>query len=107
MIGLRNLEEGKVKVPAICETNNELEKTDSSTNIIDYECLGNTTIDENKYQFNGIEEVEGNDGISLISNLDSINNIIKEEKDNLAKKTDSEYTAKDLPSVFKYESTKN
>ena len=107
LIGLRNLEEGKVKVPAICETNNELEKTDSSTNIIDYECLGNTTIDENKYQFNGIEEVEGNDGISLISNLDSINNIIKEEKDNLAKKTDSEYTAKDLPSVFKYESTKN
>ena len=43
----RNLEENVIKIPALCEIEKGVEKTDNDINIIDYNCIGNSTIDDN------------------------------------------------------------
>ena len=80
IIGLRNLEENTIKIPAICEAEQGTEKSDSSSSIIDYECLGNTTVDSSKYVFSGIEEANDNTN-TLNSDLNFINTVISEKKD--------------------------
>jgi hypothetical protein len=98
IIGLRNLEENTIKIPAICEAEQGTEKSDSSSNIIDYECLGNTTVDSSKYVFSGIEEVS-DDANTLNSELEAINTVISEKKD--LTKEESSYTKDNIPPSFK------
>ena len=80
-IGLRNLEE-TIKVPAICENNEEIEENSNDVNIVDYDCIGNQTVGDNM-------ELVGIEG----ENTD--NNIISNPN-----KTSSEYTLNSLPNVF-------
>ena len=49
---LRNLQE-TINIPAICESENFFEETNNSTNIVDYECIGNETVGDN-YELNDI-----------------------------------------------------
>ena len=56
-VSTRNLAEEK-RIPAICEILNEVEETNNDTNIVDYECIWNTTSNDNlnDYELNNIEE---------------------------------------------------
>ena len=49
---LRNLQE-TINIPAICESEDGFEETNNSTNIVDYECIGNETVGDN-YELNDI-----------------------------------------------------
>ena len=80
-IGLRNLEE-TIKVPAICENSKEIEENDNDVNIVDYNCIGNQTIDDNLE----LVRIEG----------ENTNNLIINNPD----KTSSEYTTESLPNIF-------
>ena len=86
--GLRNLQE-IIKIPAICEIKDGVEETEDFANIVDYECIGNSTVSEN-YTLAGIEEVE-NSETTINGNLNEINKIIN-ENDNLINKNTSVFT---------------
>ena len=84
--GLRNLQE-IIKIPAICEIKDGVEETEDFANIVDYECIGNSTVSEN-YTLAGIEEVE-NSETTINGNLNEINKIINENDDLINKNTSS------------------
>ena len=65
----RHLQEEK-KIPAFCESLNSVEESYDDVNIIDYECIGNATQEEDftKYQLSDIDEGE-NKGLLKKSNL--------------------------------------
>ena len=65
---LRNLEE--LIIPAICQIKENVEETNDKINIIDYDCIGNTTVDDN-YQLYGIKE-------------DNFTNVINNPKNNFS-----------------------
>ena len=72
---LRNLQE-TIKIPAFCEINNGVAKTDDNINIVDYECIGTSIIDEN-YELIGIEDSIDNENIKN-AGFKKINDIISE-----------------------------
>ena len=87
---LRNLQE-IIKIPALCEIKEEVEETLDYVNIVDYECIGNSTIDEDNYKLTEIEEDDDND-IIINGNLNEINRIIN-ETDELNIKNKSDFTS--------------
>ena len=98
---VRNLEEDK-KIPTICETLNKLDEINDDVNIIDYECIGNTTGNENlnNYELNNIEE-GNNEGMLKESNLADI---VKETNlADLVNKIDSKFTYDDLMRIVTFE----
>ena len=102
--GLRNLQE-TIKIPAICEIKEGVEETNDYVNIVDYECIGNSTVDE-KYELSGIEEFENNNNI-ISGNLKEINKIINETED-LANKNNSVFTYEIIKNmIFFYINTNN
>ena len=89
--GLRNLEEVQeiLNITALCEIQEGVEKSEDFANIVDYECIGNSTVSEN-YTLIGIEEPD-NDQSIIIGNLNEINEMIK-IGDDLIKKNTPNYT---------------
>ena len=87
-----------IHMPAICEIDNEVNKTDYDINIVDYECIGNNTI-EDKYELAGIED-GNNDEIIINADLEKLNNIISDAVNSgkdLSNKTESDFTdSKDI-----------
>jgi hypothetical protein len=67
----RNLEE-EIKVPTICEIIDSVDETFNEVNMVEYECIGNSTEDTNleEYTLGNIEE--GNNTGFLVSNLDEV-----------------------------------
>ena len=99
----RNLEDEK-KIPTICEAlNNSYEITDD-VNIIDYECIGNSTENENEdlynYELNNIEE-GNNEGILKESNLEEI--VKKTNLQDLSNKYKPNFLLNDLMRIVTFE----
>ena len=88
--GLRNLQD-IINLPALCQIKEEVEETLDYVNIVDYECIGNSTIDEDNYKLAEIEEDDDND-IIINGNLNEINKIIN-ETDYLNFKNKSDFTS--------------
>ena len=84
--GLRNLQE-TLKIPAICEIQEAVEEIEDYVNIVDYECIGNSNIDDN-YDLIGLEEGD-NYGNIINSDFNEINKIINETDDLTIKKLSS------------------
>ena len=76
----RNLEEQEIKLPAICQAVNTVEKSSDDVEMIDYECIANKTEEEDlsNFQLKEIEEGE-NDGLLKKSNLNKLAETKKEE----------------------------
>ena len=79
--GLRNLQEMKeiLNITALCEIQDSVEKSEDFANIVDYECVGNSTVSEN-YTLTGIEQPD-NEELIIKSDLNEINEIIKISED--------------------------
>ena len=76
----RNLEGQEIKLPAICQANNTVEKSSDDVKMVDYVCIANKTEGEDlsNYQLKEIEEGE-NSGLLKKSNLNKIASKISEE----------------------------
>ena len=100
---IRNLDEEKEKkIPTICEAVNNVDEISDDVNIIDYECIGNTTGDENlnNYALNNIEEGD-NEGMLKESNLADI---VKEvDLEDLINKFEPSFTLDDLMRIVTFE----
>ena len=85
--GLRNLQEEQeiLNITALCEIQEGVEESEDFANIVDYECIGNSTVSEN-YTLIGIEEPV-NDESTIIGNLNEINELIKVGEDLTIKNT--------------------
>ena len=98
----RYLEEDK-KIPATCKIKESVNRTSNNINLVEYECLGNTTEEEDNltnYNLNNIEE-SNNTGLIEKSNLDEI--ISNTEVDKLKDKQNSSYTTEDLLKITIFE----
>ena len=86
----RNLEE-EIKIPAICEIIDSVDETNNEANIVEYNCIGNTTEDNNLngYTLSNIEE-GNNNGILGNNNLDEV--ISQIDLSDLENKNQSTYT---------------
>ena len=104
---IRNLQE-EIKIPAICQIKNKVDEVNDSVNIIDYDCIGNTTANETleEYELNNIEE-GNNTGLLKESNLNEI--ISNENLSDLINKNDSNFTNEELNKIiiFKMDEIKN
>ena len=108
---IRILEEEK-KVPTICEVIDSVDETDDEANIVEYDCIGNLTEDENEelsdYKLNNITEGDdSNEGVLGNSNL---NDLVEEtDFDNLDKKNKSTYNLGNLleTSIFSLNKIEN
>ena len=100
----RYLEE-KIKIPAICEIIESVDETNNDINIVDYDCIGNMTENDNldEYSLDNIEE-GNNDGIIGKSNLEEI--LSKRDLSNLENKQKSTYTLKNLVETTLFEMDK-
>ena len=104
--GLRSLqgENGDIRMPAICEIVESVDETDDDVNMVDYECIGNQTIDQDltNYALGNIEEGDNANSLKK-SNLNELVNEIKEDLGDLAlleKKTESTFTYDDLLKII-------
>ena len=80
--GLRNLE--VIKLPAICQIDEGIKENKTNVNIVDFDCIGNTTIDDN----------------SLLVEVEINGNKLKDEIINDPEKVETTYNSKDRPSVY-------
>jgi uncharacterized protein YneF (UPF0154 family) len=104
--GLRSLqgENGDIRMPAICEIVDSVDETDNDVNMVDYECIGNQTNDQDltNYALGNIEEGDNPDSLKK-SNLNDLVNEIKKELGDLAqleKKIESTFTYDDLLKII-------
>ena len=85
--GLRSLqgENGDIRMPAICEIVDSVDETDNDVNMVDYECIGNQTNDQDltNYALGNIEEADNPDSLKK-SNLNDLVNEIKNKLGDLA-----------------------
>ena len=97
----RNLEETK-KVPTICEIEDNVDATNDDVNIVNYDCIGNTTLEENLNDYNlaGIEEGD-NDGLLKNSNLAELAQ--NSDLTDLENKQSSSFKLNDLVKVVTFE----
>ena len=58
-MNFRNLEE-EYRIQEIWENLNELEEINGETNIVDYECIGDSYNNLNDYELNNIKEGDNN-----------------------------------------------
>ena len=95
----RSLEEIK-KVPTICEIMDNVDETNDDVNIVNYDCIGNSTSDNNlnDYVLNSIEE-GNNEGLLKNSNLEELASTF--DLTNLKK--DSSFTLKNLLKIATFE----
>ena len=97
--GLRNLKE-QIDMPAICQIENEVNETNSSINLVEYECIGNSTeeVDDN-YELTSIEDDDSNSGTIINGNMKEINDII-----NLfdVTRTEANYTLENLVDIINF-----
>ena len=108
----RNLEEEK-KVPTICQILDSVDESEDELNIVEYDCIGNLTEEENEelsedYQINGIEEnAADNNGVLSESNL----NLVAKDIDfkTLDKKTEPSFGLRNVlkSSIFNIDEIKN
>ena len=96
---LRNLKE-QIDMPAICEIENEVNETSSSINLVEYECIGNSTeeVDDN-YELTSIGDDDSNSGTIINGNMKEINDII-----NLfdITKKEANYTLDNLDNIINF-----
>ena len=99
--GLRNLQD-EIKMPAICEIEDETEESIDNVNIVDYDCIGNSTIesDNNIYTLTRIEESPDNQGYIRGSNMEEINEIILTT--DISQRTKSNYTLQNSVDLIKF-----
>ena len=97
---IRSLDEKKI--PTICEVINNVDEISDDLNIVDYECIGNTTDNENldNYELNNIEE-DNNEGLIKKTNLVDI--IAKTELKDLINKKYPSFTLEDLVKIITFE----
>ena len=97
---IRSLDEKKI--PAICEVINNVDEISDDLNIVDYECIGNKTDDENldNYELNNIEE-DNNEGLIKKTNL--VNIIAQTELKDLINKINPSFTLEDLVKIITFE----
>ena len=97
----RNLNEEK-RIPTICEVENDVQETDNNTNIVDYECIGNSTEDENleDYELYNIEDGEDNSGLLKSNNLADI--VSQTNLKELENKYYSNFTLSDLLKIVTF-----
>ena len=59
------MEEDKIEIPAICQIKNQVEKKNDDVSMVEYECIGNSTIKQNidlsNYKLKNVEERENNE----------------------------------------------
>ena len=89
---LRNLQE-TLRIPAICEINNEIEETNDDVNIVDYDCIGNETVKGNY----SLTDIEADNSEYNLNNI-LINNPYKNISD---------YTYENIPLLFMLKNDKN
>ena len=78
---IRNSEENKIKIPALCEIRDDVEESNNDINMVEYECIGNYTSNENLTDFNLFMIEEGNNKTILKnSNLNDLASSIYLEK---------------------------
>ena len=89
------------KIPAICEALNSVEESSDDVNMIDYECIGNTTEEENlnDYQLDNIDEGENN-GIIKTNNLKELANEMKSDD---FEKEEPSFTLEKLSEIVTFE----
>ena len=99
--GLRNLdEEDNIRMPAICEVLEAVEETSDDVNMVEYECIGNQTSEQDltNYKLGNIEQ--GNDNNTKETNLNSLIEEIKVKNggdlDKLQNALESSFTYEDL-----------
>ena len=104
--GLRNLDgnnEEDIKIPTICEVVKGVDETSDDVNMVDYECIGNQTSEQDltNYKLSNIQE--GNDRNLKESNLNSLIEEIKEKNggdlDKLQNAKESSFTYEDLAKI--------
>ena len=97
----RNLNEEK-RIPTICEVENDVEETDNDINIVDYECIGNSTEEENleDYELYNIEDEEDNSGLLKSTNLADI--VSQTNLKELENKKYSNFTLSDLVKIVTF-----
>ena len=99
---IRNLEENKIKIPALCEIRDDVEESNNDINMVEYECIGNYTSNENLTDFNLFMIEEGNnENILKKSNLDYLASSINLEQ--LENKNNSEFTLENLMEIIIFE----
>ena len=98
---IRNLLEEK-RIKAICEILKAAEEIINDTNIVEYECIGNKTENDdlNEYELNNIDE-GNNTGLLKKSNLKELSNIINSS--DLLNKTDSDFRLENLSEIITFE----
>ena len=78
-LGLRNLddEDGIIRMPTICEVLEAVDETSDDVNMVEYECIGNQTSEQDltNYKLDNIEQ--GDDGNTKVTNLNSLVEEIK------------------------------
>lgn len=100
---LRNLDtnEETKTIPAICEVVEGVEETSNDVNLVEYECIGNSTEDENweEYQLDDIKEGNSEENGNSLKNS-NLNDFVKELKEenkfNEIEKTQPSFTYEDL-----------
>ena len=100
---LENENNDNITMPAICEILEAVDATEDDVNMVEYECIGNNSNNEDmaKYQLDDIQE--GNNENSLKkSNLNDIVSDLKEngELKNLETKLESDFTIEDLMKIY-------
>ena len=100
--GLRNLQD-EISIPAICQIENEVQKNDTDVNIVDYECIGNSTINEDYKLFNIEEDDDDNNDVIKNSGFSNLNEIITDafnKVEDLSQKLSSSFTNTDNIIIF-------
>ena len=96
---LRNLEE-QIEMPAICEIEEEVQETNSSINLVEYECIGNSTEEVNdNYELTSIKDDESNSGTIINGNMKEINNMINIFD---ITKTEAHYNLENLDNIINF-----
>ena len=104
--GLRHLEdgnEGDINIPTICEVSKAVDESSDDVNMVEYECIGNQTSEQDlsNYKLGTIKQ--GNDGNVKESNLNSLVEEIKEKNggdlDKLQYAQESSFTYEDLAKI--------
>ena len=104
--GLRNLEgeeEGNIRMPTICEVIEAVEETFDNVNMVEYECIGNQTSEQDltNYKLGNIEL--GKDGNTKETNLNELVEELKEKNggdlDKLQNALQPSFTYEDLDKI--------
>ena len=95
--GLRSLKE-QIDMPAICEIEKEVNETNISVNLVEYECIGNSTEKVNDdYELTSIQEDISNSGNIINGNLKEINAMISSFD---VRKTEANFSEEDLDNII-------